>query len=900
MTSMWVSVYAGFLLALPVILWQLWGFLIPAFDPGHERMLKWFVLLATALLVAGVAFGYLVALPRATAFLTNYDNSIYNIQIRAKDYISFAVKVLIGMAIVFELPIFVVGLTRMGVISTHTLRTKRRIGYFIVACVAVALPGRRPDHDDVRGDPPRDPLRALDLDLRACSTGAPSAPRPRPRACDGAFGRLGTARRRAADQGRARPLRGRGARRGRHRPGRPPLRRRGDRAGLRERPFAPRVLGLRGLRGRHAVRPLDRAAHGTQGAPQPGGDARGRPARRGRLARVGDHDDGRLRVLGSRGDRRRRARPARDRLPRGVRGRPERRRSGNSTRSARGSRRARSCASASRRTRRTRARSTSTAGASRSASPSAPISPRAPTRTSGSSTAPGRSSAIAPILQPPTGLRAVGTLEPVLGPRPAVRALRRGRRRPRSPCSPERHAPVAHCPRSNALLGCGIAPLTDLRAAGVVVGLGTDSPASAPSFDIFEEMRAAIYAARGRERRADALLAEDALRLATLDAARAVGLDAQVGTLTPGKRADLAVVSLAESPYHPVEDPAAAVVFGGSPERVLETIVDGQTRYTSEESIKWQEVRSTASAARRRMLATAAVARPRKKQKPPQWQEQLFFQRLRNHAKWVFVLLALRVRARLRLLRRRLGLDRDQRHPPERAQLRLERRHLDLQPPVRRSPRTRRTPQSWRDLATAYEQKQRTQDAVSALERYSALKPKDDGALAELASEYGTLAQTYATDYTNAQQEAASQAPPGAAFAPAASTPFGKAFNDPAALQDPIAAAVQTLSSTKQQTAYTSYQTAQQQRGERVPEARRPPAERPDDAGPARPGRPGRERHEDGHRRVRGVPEARADRPARPTGQEGAEDACGNRQLPPPRRPRAVRLSPHVRRAHPR
>jgi cytochrome c-type biogenesis protein CcmH/NrfG len=117
---------------------------------------------------------------------------------------------------------------------------------------------------------------------------------------------------------------------------------------------------------------------------------------------------------------------------------------------------------------------------------------------------------------------------------------------------------------------------------------------------------------------------------------------------------------------------------------------------------------------------------------------------------------------------------------------------------------------SWRNLATAYEQKQRTQDAVQALERYSALKPKDDGALAELASEYGTLAQTDATDYTNAQQEAASQAPPGAAFAPGPTTPFGKAFNDPGALKDPIAAAVQTLSSTKQQTAYTSYQSAQQ------------------------------------------------------------------------------------------
>jgi 5-methylthioadenosine/S-adenosylhomocysteine deaminase len=167
----------------------------------------------------------------------------------------------------------------------------------------------------------------------------------------------------------------------------------------------------------------------------------------------------------------------------------------------------------------------------------------------------------------------------------------------------ERDVPVAHCPRSNALLGCGIAPVAELRAAGVRVGLGTDSPASTPSFDMFEEMRAAIYMARARERRADALQAGDALALATAEAARALQLDDRVGTLTAGKRADLTVVSLAGSPYHPVEDPAAAVVYGGSPERVLETIVDGQTRYTNQEGDKWREVRSTASAARQRMLA---------------------------------------------------------------------------------------------------------------------------------------------------------------------------------------------------------------------------------------------------------------------------------------------------------
>jgi cytosine/adenosine deaminase-related metal-dependent hydrolase len=207
------------------------------------------------------------------------------------------------------------------------------------------------------------------------------------------------------------------------------------------------------------------------------------------------------------------------------------------------------------------------------------------------------------LLVPPTGKRAVASLDAILGPdilcahcvdlEPGEIAL-----------LAERDVPVAHCPRSNALLGCGIAPLAELRAAGLTIGLGTDSPASVPSFDMFEELRTAIVLARARERRPGALLAADALRLATLDAARALRLDSHVGTLEPGKRADLAVVSLAGSPYHPVEDPAASVVLGGSPERVLETIVDGRTRYRSEErGPQWQEAHSTSSAARARMLA---------------------------------------------------------------------------------------------------------------------------------------------------------------------------------------------------------------------------------------------------------------------------------------------------------
>src|SRR5262249_5398953 len=139
--------------------------------------------------------------------------------------------------------------------------------------------------------------------------------------------------------------------------------------------------------------------------------------------------------------------------------------------------------------------------------------------------------------------------------------------------------PVAHCPRSNALLGCGAAPLAELRAAGVRVGLGTDSPASTPSFDAWEELRTAVYLSRARERRPDALAASAAPRRAAIGAAEAIGVDDDIGSLTLGKKADLTVLSVAQSPYDPVEEPEVAAVFGGSPAGILETIVDGTTRY---------------------------------------------------------------------------------------------------------------------------------------------------------------------------------------------------------------------------------------------------------------------------------------------------------------------------------
>ncbi|CAN5134349.1 amidohydrolase family protein [soil metagenome] len=163
---------------------------------------------------------------------------------------------------------------------------------------------------------------------------------------------------------------------------------------------------------------------------------------------------------------------------------------------------------------------------------------------------------------------------------------------------------VAHCPRSNGYLGCGVAPLHALREAGVRVGIATDSPASTPSFDMFDELRAAIIGARARERRPDALSTSDALELATLGGARALGLDAEIGSLAPGKWADLTVLSLAATPHLPWEDPVTATVLGGSPEGVLATLVSGTTRY-EKGGKTWLELIDVARNARGRLLLPA-------------------------------------------------------------------------------------------------------------------------------------------------------------------------------------------------------------------------------------------------------------------------------------------------------
>jgi sec-independent protein translocase protein TatC len=139
-TSLKVSFYAAIGLVLPVLLWQVWAFFAPAVAENTQRVLSAFVVLATGLFVAGVAFCYAIVLPRALSFLVDYDSELYSEQIRASYYLSFVALTLLAFGIAFQMPIFILGLVRLGVLSSHRLRRNRRIGYVAMLTFAILLP----------------------------------------------------------------------------------------------------------------------------------------------------------------------------------------------------------------------------------------------------------------------------------------------------------------------------------------------------------------------------------------------------------------------------------------------------------------------------------------------------------------------------------------------------------------------------------------------------------------------------------------------------------------------------------------------------------------------------------------------------------------------------------------
>lgn len=143
--------------------------------------------------------------------------------------------------------------------------------------------------------------------------------------------------------------------------------------------------------------------------------------------------------------------------------------------------------------------------------------------------------------------------------------------------------PVAHCPAANAKLGHGIAPVRRLKEAGVLIGLGTDSVGSNNRLDVLEEARISCLLQRASEARPDLLPPEELLRLCTIDGARALGLDGRIGTLEPGKEADLCAVSIQAPHAIPTFDPVATLFHAARGTDVVLTVVRGRALYRSGE-----------------------------------------------------------------------------------------------------------------------------------------------------------------------------------------------------------------------------------------------------------------------------------------------------------------------------
>jgi Flp pilus assembly protein TadD len=207
-----------------------------------------------------------------------------------------------------------------------------------------------------------------------------------------------------------------------------------------------------------------------------------------------------------------------------------------------------------------------------------------------------------------------------------------------------------------------------------------------------------------------------------------------------------------------------------------------------------------------RSTPVAAAARPHARRKPPQWQEQLFFSRLRTHAKWVYLFLAVAFAATFALL----GVGSGSSGISSALQNFFSSNGSSgpsissLQSKTEKQPKNA---EAWRALATAYEQKHDAADAINALEQYSALRPKDQSALQELAAQYTSQASTYSQQAQQAQS-AAQVANPEATFAPPSTSKLGQVFTSTTGLSSPFGSASASDANTLASAAIQEFNTA--------------------------------------------------------------------------------------------
>ncbi|MDX6635564.1 MAG: sec-independent protein translocase protein TatC [Solirubrobacterales bacterium] len=143
-TTLTVAAYGAIVLSLPVVLWQLYAYVLPAFSQSERRTILPLLLLFPVLFVAGLAFAYFVVMPAAVNFLLNFNDGQFNIQLRARDYYSFFSMTMIACGLIFQLPLAIIAVTRLGIVKVEQLTENRRYAYLAIAILAAALPGVDP------------------------------------------------------------------------------------------------------------------------------------------------------------------------------------------------------------------------------------------------------------------------------------------------------------------------------------------------------------------------------------------------------------------------------------------------------------------------------------------------------------------------------------------------------------------------------------------------------------------------------------------------------------------------------------------------------------------------------------------------------------------------------------
>ena len=139
-TAVKVSLATAVAVTLPILLYQLWAFLAPAIETSVQKTVAVFATMATILFAGGVLFSYFVVMPRALEFLTNFNDEVFEIQIRASYYFSFVTLTLLATGLAFQMPIFILALVRLRILTAEKLRRNRRIGIVFMVVFAILLP----------------------------------------------------------------------------------------------------------------------------------------------------------------------------------------------------------------------------------------------------------------------------------------------------------------------------------------------------------------------------------------------------------------------------------------------------------------------------------------------------------------------------------------------------------------------------------------------------------------------------------------------------------------------------------------------------------------------------------------------------------------------------------------